>query len=197
MQYINLVYCTLYADHCLSGFLAISDQAGAGRAEDRSTTTRLFPEMKFGCNGTIVGYKVIATFRNVESNQLTKYKIQIWRPNTTHPGLYYKPHSDIPIVHPNPQLFPCDRSSFTGGLLQCTLHESARVKVQCGDVLGLELPPTNDDRWEILFRVGGPKNLIFHRNLSSASVNESKADFTTNDTPLITFLVAIGNDIAC
>ena len=138
---------------------------------------------------------------NTNGNQHPK--IQIWRQNTTHSGLYYKPHSDIPIVHPNPQLFPCDRSSFTlisrpDGLLQCTLHESARVKVQCGDVLGLELPPLNADRWEILFRVRGPKNLVFHRNLSSISVlNESENDFTTNDTPLITFLVAIGNNIAC
>ena len=199
VQYINLVCCTLYADHCLSGFLAISDQAGAGRAEGE-TVTRLIPEMKFGCNGTIVGYKVIASF-NSGVNQHPK--IQIWRQNTTRPRLYYKPHSDIPIVHSSPQLSPCDRSSFTlisqlAGLLQCTLHESARVKVQCGDVLGLELPPTNDDRREILFRSGGLKNLGFHRNLSSVYVlNESEADFTTNDTPLITFLVAIGNDIAC
>ena len=150
-------------------------------------TTRLIPEMKFGCNGTIVGYKVSAANRNGNQHP----KIQIWRQNTTHPGLYYKPHSDIPIVQQYP---PCDRSLFAGGLLQCTLHESARVKVQRGDVLGLELPPLNDDRREILFKSGGPKNLGFHGNLSYASVlNESEADFTTNDTPLITFLVAIGN----
>ena len=157
-------------------------------------TTRLIPEMKFGCNGTIVGYKVVAS---PNRNGTQHPKIQIWRQNTTHTGLYYKPHPDIPIVHPSPQLFPCDRSSFANGLLQCTLYESARVKVQCGDVLGLELPPLNDDRHEILFRSGGPKNFGYHGNLSTISaLTESEADFTTNDTPLITFLVAIGNDIA-
>ena len=155
-------------------------------------TTRLIPEMKFGCNGTIVGYKVSAPNRNGNQHP----KIQIWRQNTTHPRLYYKPHSDIPIVRLNSTISPCDRSSFTGGLFQCTLYESARVKVQCGDVIGLELPPLNDDHREILFRSGGPKNFVFHGNLSYATIlNESKADFTTNDTPLITFLVSIGNDI--
>ena len=153
-------------------------------------TTRLIPEMKFGCNGTIVGYKVVARYRNGTQHP----KIQIWRQNITHPGLYHKLHSDIPIVRPNSTISPCDRSSFTGGLFQCTLYESAQVKVQCGDVLGLELPPLNDDHREILFRSGGPKNLGFHGNLSSTSVlNESKADIITNDTPFITFLVAIGN----
>ena len=154
-------------------------------------TTRLIPEMKFGCNGTIVGYKVVASFNQ---NKNLHPKIQIWRPNTTTQGLYYKLPVDVYIVHPNPL---CLRSSYNNGLrlLQCILSESAQVRVQSGDILGLELPPTDDDRREIYFTSGGPRNLVFQRNLSSVSVvEESEANFTTNDTPLITFLVAVGGN---
>ena len=185
------MHCTT-TDECLSGFLATLPQSGTGRAESQSVTTRLIPEMKFGCNGTIVGYKVVAS-----PNQNGNYhpKILVWRPNTTTQGLYYKLPSDIPIVHTNPPSPPCVRSTYSNSVIQCTLSESAQVRVQSGDILGLELPPTDDDRREIYFMSGGPTNLVFQRNLSSVSViKESETNFTMKDTPLIIFLVAIKGD---
>ena len=153
--------------------------------------TRLIPEMTFGCNGTIVGYKVVASS---DQNGTLHSKIQIWRPNTTTQGLYHKLPSDIPILHTDPTSSPCVRSTYSNSTLQCTLSESAQVRVQSGDILGLELPPTDNDRREIYFTSGGPRNLVFQRNLSSVSViKESEADYMMNDTLLITFLVAIGN----
>ena len=178
-------------DQCLSGFPATFPQSGTGRAEIQSVITRLIPGMKFGCNGTIVGYKVVASFNHSGS---LHPKIQIWRPSVAAQRLYYKLPSNIPVVHTNPPSPACVRSTYSNSVLQCTLSESAQVRVQSGDILGLELPPTDDDRREIYFMSGGPRNFVFQRNLSSVSVIEdSEANFTTVDTPLITFLVVIGN----
>ena len=67
-------------------------------------------------------------------------KIQIWRENKTHPGLFYKIISDISLDWATP---PCYRSRYnqTNGTIQCILTEETSVSVQPGDFLGLEIPP--------------------------------------------------------
>ena len=107
-------------------------------------TTRPFRDLKFGCTGTIVKVTAAISFNSGEQDP----KIQIWRGNKTHPGLFYKTISDISLDWATP---PCYRSSYnrTDGTFQCILTEESSVSVQPGDFLGLEIPPTNDDNFEI------------------------------------------------
>ena len=115
-------------------------------------------------------------------------KIQIWRENDTSSGLYYKPGPDILISNSS-----CEDFTLSEGICRCTLSESARVSVQPGDILGLEIPPTNDDDYEVLFTTNnGSETYVFQRQLSS-TVNFSEADSVTNNlVPQITFLVILG-----
>ena len=148
-------------------------------------TTRLFPDLKFGCFGTIVRVTAAVWFSNKEQDP----KIQIWRENETHHGLYYKRSSSIQLDWTTP---PCYRPTGTEGIFQCTLTEAARVSVQPGDFFGLEIPPTNDDDLEISFKSGGPTNYVFLHQLNFTT-SLSEAHFVTHDLPQITFLVVLGN----
>ena len=160
---------------------------GNGRGEWGRVTTRLFPDLKFGCSGTIV--RVTAAVLNNNRGQTTK--IQIWRENETQPGLYYKKSSDVEIRRSNP---PCDRNTLNNGIFQCTLREDLRISVQPGDFLGLEIPPINDDDLEIFFKVGGPTNLVFQGQLDLTVDLSTEPHVVTNDEPQITFLIVLGKN---
>ena len=149
-------------------------------------TTRLFPDLKFGCSGTIV--RVIAAI--LDSNGAQTPKIQIWRENETQPGHYYKTISDIQFRRSNP---PCSQNTFSNRIsFQCTLREELRISVQPGDFLGLEIPPINSDDFEIYFKAGGPTNLVFQSQLDSTINLSAEPHVVTNDEPQITFLVILG-----
>ena len=99
--------------------------------------------------------------RNAQQNP----KVQIWRENRTDPDTYYKAGPDIPITFTQSEVCIVSESKRINNTqirtFTCTLSDSARVLVQPGDFIGLELPPTNDDVFEISFKVGGLKNYIF------------------------------------
>ena len=177
----------IFIDHCLSGFPRAVDLdiRGNGRGE-RRVTTRLFPGMKFGCSGTIVGVTAVIW----ESNRSQRPKLQIWRENGTQSGLYHKiTPRDIEIRNFNP---PCYQKTFTNRILRCTLREDLHISVQPGDFLGLEIPPINSDDLEIYFKAGGPTNLVFQGQLGSTVDLSAEPHATTNDEPQITFLVVLG-----
>ena len=171
-----------HSDECTSGFPDEVLREGSGRGDDNNVTTRIFPDMRFGCSGTIVRLTAAVVDRNGQQVP----KIQIWRENNTRCGVYYKAGPEIPVVA-NGSI--CARHRLSGGIFRCTLHESAQVSVQPGDFLGLELPPTNDDDFDIYFVSGGPTNYVFEEQLNSAIINISEAHSITNDLPQITLLV--------
>ena len=132
-----------------------------------TTTTRLIPEMKFVCSGSIVGYTVAMRrppptpiMSTVASRQQST--IQIWRESSSQVQAYHKVGLGIPI----------GEAECVGGLTEvandvfdCELIEGARISVQSGDIFGLKLLPENAtaDVGEISFaRVAkGPTNYIF------------------------------------
>ena len=76
-------------------------------------------------------------------------KIQVWRENNSQPGVYYKPGPDIQIA-----ASVCEGGlrRVSTGLFHCKLRGSAaQVSVQAGDVLGIELPPTEEDEFVLWF----------------------------------------------
>ena len=49
----------------------------------------------------------------------------------------------------------------------CILNKNFHVSVQPWDILGLELPHTDDDDFDIFFAEEGPMNYIFQKVLNS------------------------------
>ena len=88
--------------------------------------------------------------------------IQVWRECGNQPGTYFKPVPDIAM-----NVTVCNGGinniMLSMGVFQCMLEEAFRVEVQAGDILGLELPPTDDQGFEVHFTNanGGPVNYVF------------------------------------
>lgn len=128
-----------------------------------SITTLLIPEMNFKCNVTVVGFNVAG--RNFFRSPY--FKIKIYRERYS---AYYQVGHDIFVNVANGGDV-CVASKTTGTLTWCILHDIFKLSVQSGDILGLELPRTNDD--EISFIRGEPVNYIFEGQLGSAVSNLS------------------------
>ena len=175
---------------CTSGFPKNITTEGAGRGTNSSVITRLIPGMRFGCKGSLVRLNVAVA---VHGNGLQDTKIQIWRENSTLPGVYYKPYLDIPLTSNDTMCVDVSRPSNTPSTFTCILTECARVSVEPGDILGLELPPTNETDFEILFKHGMVDNYVFRGKLSS-KVNLSEMDDVISDQPQIDLLVALGKE---
>ena len=185
--------CTFYhADHCLSGFpeTVIKTDTLQGRAQP---TTRLFPNLKFGCFGSIVRVTAAVwdSFRGDEHP-----KIQIWREDKTHPGLYHRISSVVQIRQSNPQCH--QNGTFMDNILQCTLTEDHYISVQPGDFLGLEIPSYPEGDLVIYFKPGGPTYLLFQSQLESTVINLfTEPHSIGNGEPQITFLVVLGKKLLC
>ena len=164
---------------------------GSGRGDANKFITRLFPDMRFGCNGTIVRMVVAVVDRGGREVP----KIQIWRESKTQAGIYHRQDSDIRVVNDGSM---CIRHRLGGGIFRCTLSESFQVSVQHGDILGLELPPKSDDDFDIYFNTGGsvPQNYVFEGQLNS-TVNISEAAHQSYDLPQINLVVVLGSQTAC
>ena len=53
-------------------------------------------------------------------------------------------------------------------IFEHTLDEASQVTVQSGDILGIELPPENDQAFDILYALGGgPLTCIYRRWLNN------------------------------
>ena len=138
--------------------------------------TLIIPEMKFTCNGTIVGFTVAAMQQKREKDPL----IQVWRENRSQPGNYFKTGGGVAI----------DDALCVDGLMEvsnrvfyCNLNETYhQVLVQPGDILGLELPSVDEDDIILAFaRVSrGPTNFVFEQQFISSPIvfcNETSVNY--------------------
>ena len=153
-------------------------------------TTVLLPNLTFGCNGTIVRL-TIAVAHNYDSGQPEQSapKVQIWKETQN----LYKSFSEILVSNSS-----CVDMTLNEGILQCTLSEAARISVQPGDILGVEIPPIAADHngYEILFNASSESTAhIFRQNQPSSTVILSEADDITSHLPQIIPLVILGNSI--
>ena len=151
---------------------------------DSSVVTILIPGMNFTCNQRILAFYFGGTNRQGEQDPT----IQIWRENSSIPGNYYKIERPIPVNISNIvcadgllQTDPSTRQSYL-----CILNKDYQVSVEPGDILGLEIPSTDDDDFDILFTRGGPLNYIFDTELNS-TVKLSENSTTEAQLPQISF----------
>ena len=137
---------------CTNGF---PERLGSAPRDDNDgIVTLILPDMKFTCNGTIVEFTVAGFGQGQEQRGEQDPKIQVWRENNSQPGVYYKPGPDIPVADRGTE------SVCEGGLqpvptndrlFHCNLNSAAHVSVQAGDILGIELPPTEEDEFQLWF----------------------------------------------
>ena len=141
--------------------------------------------MNFNCNSIITGYTAALRDRTGDLDPV----IQVWRKNTSPPGSYYNTGVSIAI---NESLCVGGLRNISSEVFHCNLNQTtARVRVQPGDILGLELPKGDNDDIRLAFaRVSrGPANYVYTRQaLSSSSGAVIGHDDEVNwDLPQITF----------
>ena len=158
--------------------------AGNGQGNTSIFTTKLFPDLRFGCNGTIVRMVVAVDNKRGQHSP----KLQIWREDKAQTGIYHRQGAEIQIIDDNPA---CIRDRRSHDVFQCTLNEMYYISVQPGDILGLELPPRNNVDFDIYFTPGGPTSYIFEGKHNS-TVNISEAADESSYLPQISLVVALG-----
>ena len=172
----------------MSGFPDKVSAEGNGRGITNNFTTRLFPNMTFGCNGTIV--RMIVAVENRYGRRQLYPKLQIWREDEAQTGNYHRQGADIQIIKDNPMCLDDQRD---GEIFRCTLNENFQIPVRPGDILGLELPPENLVEFDIYFKpAGGTLNCIFDGKLNSTA-NISEAVCQSYDLPQINLVVILGS----
>ena len=194
-----MVSLTKTADYIVCMYLVIAGQLQCLTSTDLSCTegtvrglndtieTRLLFSMSFTCLGTIVGWTVAG--RMGEGTQYPK--LQVWRGNSSQcDDCYYKPGQDIPV---DIEGSACDIITQTcGQIFQYRLTAANQVPVQPGDILGVELPPLDDNGFELLFTSvpNTQDHFIFRYQLSSTVqvTRESGRSFQHLDDQLLVSL---------
>ena len=157
---------------------------GNGQGNTSIFPTKLFPDLKFGCNGTIVRMVVAVDNKHGQHSP----KLQIWREDKAQTGIYYRQGAEIQIIDDNPA---CIRDRRSRDVFRCTLNEMFHISVQPGDILGLELPPRNDVDFDIYFIPGGPTSYIFEGK-PNCTINILEAADESNYLPQISLVVTLG-----
>lgn len=160
------------------------DGVSAGGGKSDITTMRLFPDMQFGCRGTLLRLTVAVNDRMLTGGNGSR--IQVWREVRAQPGVYKKTSVDILIVKSSPF---CNLNS-SGGLIQCTFSAAMPMEVEPRDILGLELPALNDTDLEVLFVSGGNFTSHIFQSQLGANATLSEADDISDEQPQLNVLVA-------
>ena len=140
-----------------------------------NTTTLLIPEMNFTCNASIVGFTLAG--RNLSNN----FQIQIWRKNSFHNStVYYQVGHSVSVIVLSEDVCLAVQN-IVGNTFWCILRDHYQVSVQPGDILGLELPRTDDDG--IWFTNGGPVNYEFDNQLDPDPNRSITVNLSSDGTP--------------
>ena len=161
-------------------------------AQDSTVVTVLIPDINFTCCETLVAF----TFTGINRRRGQQDPmIQIWRTNASNPDAYYKTGPSIPV---NTDSVACadglpmvvSRTYF------CILNKDYQISVQPGDILGLEIPPTNIFDFDILFTRGGSTNYIFNKPLiHNSTIKLSETTTTVPQIPQVSFEFTSGKII--
>ena len=126
--------------------------------------------MNFTCHGTVTHWRAAAEI-STTGNRNTNATLGIWRERSSQPGTYDRVASI--------ELGTCgsgvEATAVAGmtGVYECTLPESLRVAVQPGDIVGIDLPGSNEYKFRIYFdRDGEPTNYEYSGNISTATISE-------------------------
>ncbi len=176
------------AQLCIENFKDIVTSDGAIRGQNTTVETRLIPSMRFTCSGTIVAFTVTGMNRNTG---IQDPKIQVWRENKAQCGSYQKLASEITVHQSSCSNLTQLESVMPAQIFYCVLKQSSQVSFQYGDILGIELPPTNHADFNPYFTDGGPVNYVFQQQLSS-TINSITESSVVEEQPQITLEIDSG-----
>ena len=193
----TFVFCHYYSDaDCTRGFPNFPVFELGSRTSEDHITTLLIPKLNFTCNVSIIGFAVAG--KGLDREPYSQF--QVWRQNSSqNSAIYSKTGNSTPVN------VPSSGGSSSGvvclasqriiqDVFWCILLENFQVSVRPGDILGLELPQTDDA--EIWFTSEGPVNYMFENRLGS-SVNLSHAESNPQQLPQILFNLTSGYIILC
>lgn len=182
-----LLDCQFFTDQdCVSGSLGMPALATKGRllhtppllarpAVEHYGEQRIYPNIKFGCNGRIVGISFAALLVDSPTKN-KKPEVQVWR--KTDLSLY----ANVLTV----SLAPADRTS---SLNVYQLHLDEPVTFMRGDVIGLYLPGRGSSRFAIQFWPGGTIanfSLNFSQSTSGNVIDLSNTELMQDhDIPMV------------
>ena len=168
---------------CDNGHLADVTSESSGKGSQFHVVTRLIPGLTFTCEGWITQFTIGGA---KQPGGTQDPMIQIWRECPNQCGTYFKPVPDIPI---RGNVCAGGVTRISSGVYRCTLKDAFRVPVQPGDILGLELPPTNYGDYEIYFTSGGPTNYVFPNQLLSNTTLLSSRASEAREQPQISIVL--------
>lgn len=176
---------TAVAPQCTANFKDEVTLDGGIKGHETTVETRLIPNMRFTCNGTIVGFTIAGILSNASPDNP---KIQAWREDKEQCGSYQKLDSEI-VVHES----SCSNvtSQMKARIFHCVLNSELQVSVQYGDILGIEVPSISNSYFDLYFTDGGPTNYVFQRQLLSKidTMNRSRV---VEEQPQITLDIVSG-----
>lgn len=190
------IFSYYYSDtDCTRGFPNYPASELGSRTSGDHITTLLIPKLNFTCNSSIIGFAVAG--EQLASQPHSRF--QVWRQNNSqNSAIYSRTGNSIPVN------VPSSGGSVSGAvclasrriiqdIFWCILRENLKVSVQPGDILGLELPRTDDT--EIWFTSEGPVNYMFENRPDSVSL--SHADSNPQQLPQILFHLTSGSILIC
>ena len=153
---------------CTRGFPDVLIRGVSAQTNSDFVETRIIPDMTFNCNATIFGFIVAGRMLSTPPHA----KIQIWREiNDYEYEIVNMISINFNASQENKERVCVQTRSVISNAQWCVLDDAHRVRVQPGDILGLELPKTDTDTAsEILFLDIGPENYVYSGQLNS-SVN--------------------------
>lgn len=151
--------------------------------------TRLIPDLEFTCDGIITQF----TVGGAPHTGAQDPKIQVWRESPNRCGAYFKAAPDILL---NATACIDGMEVLSNGTFQCQLLEALRIQVQPGDILGLEIPPTDNESFKMYFTHGGPTNYMFPYQLFFAVDLSSVEASEVQEQPQINIIVKISASIS-
>ena len=162
------------------------DKRGLGTDFNRSET-RLISGMEFNCTGTLVGWTVSG-----RRGSGTMYpKLQIWRRNGVNE--YYRNGPEIQIDAQGSACETITQNANCSQEFHCRLSAANNVSVLSGsDIIGVELPPIDNQGFELLFISHNQIQHVWRREITISSLTIGTEDLIVRDDLLLNVEVLLG-----
>ena len=185
------MFCKFVGQTCLSEFLSEEQVITESRdciiapclIDNENSVTRLIPSMTFTCPGRIVKWRAAGRLPSRMTESDENFVMRIWRESSRQPRSYDRTELTI-------ELGMCgenqtDATTVVSRVYECELGEQEEVKVQAGDILGLEIP-YRKRVFQLYFNsTVGPLNYEFLLSPSNTTVTLSDAPVIEQALPLL------------
>ena len=145
--------------------------------------------MELTCQGILVEWTVSG-----RAGHGTMYpKLQIWRRSTLDSSQYTKIGPEIQI---DAEGSACENiSQVCSQTFHCTLLPSYQVEVRSGiDIIGVELPPLDNQGFELYFIESSQRQYVFRREVNTSTISTESNDVVVLDDILLSVDVLTGEN---